>query len=446
MGRQRRDIIETILGPSDQFTLSNQVFNAITFSGILISLLIFFVDNLLEPWKREHNFTFGLAVAVAYIWLYGKSRESGHYKDYTIFYVFLELFLLIQSWFMYGGIVGISILVALHFIVTVSMILDGRKKNILIVFILFFVSFLFFVEISVPGIVRSYSDHKYLLIDFFIFFMLISCGIIICISLIIKNNQIQYENIEEINLYLDKSKKNLEEKIIKERESQAIIQNSLKEKELLLREIHHRVKNNLQIISSILLLQQNKSKNIYTVDAFDMAISRIRSIAFVHDLLYRSENISYVDFKLYIEKIVFCLSDIYKQGKNIDIEVNADCIALPVEESIACGLIVTELVSNSMKHAFLDSQSGIVLVSMSFCNNNQYRLCVLDNGIGFSDDDVRASSTLGLLLVRELVEGQLNGTVNRVEGVGTYWKIEWISHSAINTLGESDGDFKNINC
>ena len=277
--------------------------------------------------------------------------------------------------------------------------------------------------------------------------MLISCGIIICISLIIiKNNQIQYENIEEINLYLDKSKKNLEEKIIKERESQAIIQNSLKEKELLLREIHHRVKNNLQIISSILLLQQNKSKNIYTVDAFDMAISRIRSIAFVHDLLYRSENISYVDFKLYIEKIVFCLSDIYKQGKNIDIEVNADCIALPVEESIACGLIVTELVSNSMKHAFLDSQSGIVLVSMSFCNNNQYRLCVLDNGIGFSDDDVRASSTLGLLLVRELVEGQLNGTVNRVEGVGTYWKIEWISHSAINTLGESDGDFKNINC
>ena len=83
---------------------------------------------------------------------------------------------------------------------------------------------------------------------------------------------------------------------------------------------------------------------------------------------------------------------------------------------------------------------------MSFCNDNQYRLCVLDNGIGFSDDDVRASSTLGLLLVRELVEGQLNGTVNRVEGVGTYWKIEWISHSAINTLGESDGDFKNINC
>lgn len=446
MGRQYRNFIEKILGPSEQFTLSNQVFNAIAFSGILISLFIFFIDNLLESLEREHNFTFGLTVAVAYIWLYGKSRESGGYKDYTVCYVLLELFLIVQSWFMYGGIVGISLLIALHFIVTVSMILDGHKRNILIIFILFFVSFLFFVEISVPGLVRSYSDHKYLLIDVFIFFILISCAIIVCVSLIVKNNQIQYENIKEINEYLDKSKKHLEEKMIKERESQIIIQNSLKEKELLLREIHHRVKNNLQIISSILLLQQNRSENIYIVDAFDMTISRIRSIAFVHDLLYRSKNISYIDFKLYIEKIISCLSDIYKQGKNIAINIEADSIALPIEEAIACGLIVTELVSNSMKHAFLDCQSGIILVSMSFYNDYQYRLCVSDNGIGFSENNVRASSTLGLSLVRELAEGQLNGTVNCVEGAGTCWKIEWISHSVINSTGESDGDFKNINC
>lgn len=439
MNKQDKNLIETILGPSDQFSLPNQIFNAITFSAILIYLLIFLADNALQG-RREHNFAFGLIVTVSYIWLYGKSRESGDYTDYTIFYVLLELAILLQSWFMHGGIVGISLLIALHFIVTVSMILEGWQKYTLIGFILLIISGLFFAELALPDIVRHYSNPQDQLVDIFVFFMLIGGGIIICVILVMKNHQMQYERINQFNVSLDHSKKELEKRIDEQKESQALVQKALKEKELLLREIHHRVKNNLQVISSMLLLQQYKLENPETIEAFNTAGSRVQSIALVHELLYQSDTIAHIDFQSYAETLIRYLSDMYRREAGVQVEIEAENVVLSVEDAIACGLIVTELVSNSFKYAFAGRTPGRVGIRLTDVDGNLYELFIFDDGRGFDGEvDWEASPTLGLLLVRELVEGQLGGTLELDQTEGAAWKITWTTQT-VEDVAEEDND------
>ncbi len=426
MSKKNIDIIETILGPSEYFTLPHQIFNAITFSGFLITLLIFFADNFLDLWMREHSFAFGLVLTVAYIWLYGKSRESGDYKDYTLLYVLLELSIFLQTWFMHGGIVGIALIIALHFVVTISMILEGWKKYALIAMMLFIMSGLFYLEIIYPNIVRSYPEHKDLLVDVFIFFILIGGGIVICNILVMQNHAMQFQRINQINSSLDKSKKDLEEKIKEQNESRLVIKKTLKEKELLLREIHHRVKNNLQIILSLLLLQQDKLKSQSAVEALRTAGSRVQAIALVHELLYRSETLAHIDFESYINELVHFLSDMYQKEKRINVLINIEHVDVSIEEAITCGIVITELITNSFKYAFPEMLAGYVKICLKDLSKGHYEMTILDNGVGIDlGITYKHPNTLGLLLVRELVEGQLNGNIQLIEGIGTIWRVTW---------------------
>lgn len=206
---------------------------------------------------------------------------------------------------------------------------------------------------------------------------------------------------------------------------------ALKEKEILLREIHHRVKNNMQIISSLLRLQANKSNDQNAIKALEQAESRIHSMTLVHEILYQSDNLSNIDFQLYLEKLILHLSNLFAANKNLRIIINAHNTILRMEQIISCGLIVTELVSNSFKYAFNSNESGLIKVGFqkndSLSTHKQYKLSIYDSGRGLPKNfEWEKAKTLGLRLVKELVNRQLEGRLTLVKKEqGICWVIEW---------------------
>ncbi|MBK8025768.1 MAG: PAS domain-containing protein [Chloroflexi bacterium] len=181
------------------------------------------------------------------------------------------------------------------------------------------------------------------------------------------------------------------------------LRSSLREKEVLLKEIHHRVKNNLQIISSLLSLQSSSMEDPRTLAQFQDSQNRIRSMALVHERLYRSENLARVEFDKYLHELVDSLVQTYNsRSKNITAKVDAEAVMLDIDIAIPCGLIVNELVSNALKHAFPNGLPGQIGVEMDQDrDDSRYRLVVFDNGVGMPENmDYRGTPSLGLKLVR----------------------------------------------
>jgi PAS domain S-box-containing protein len=197
------------------------------------------------------------------------------------------------------------------------------------------------------------------------------------------------------------------------------IKASLQEKEVLLREIHHRVKNNLQIISSLLNLQSRHIKDEPSLDMFKESRHRVRSMALVHEKLYRSEDMAKVDFCEYIQSLSTHLFMSYGvNSASIELDVDAKDVYLDINTSIPCGLIINELVSNSLKHAFAGRKKGRIRIVLQPENKSKFKLVVSDDGVGLPENiDVSKTESLGLQLVTMLVE-QLNGSlaINRNNG------------------------------
>jgi two-component system response regulator len=181
---------------------------------------------------------------------------------------------------------------------------------------------------------------------------------------------------------------------------------SLKEKELLLREIHHRVKNNLQIISTLLTLQSSQSKKNNINDLYRESQNRIQSIALIHENLYHSDDLAHINFMAYVKGLITDLFDSYGVNpKKIRMNLNIEDITLGIETAIPCGLIINELVSNSLKHGFRYVETGVVSVYIKKISGNEFELKVLDTGSPFPDDiDVLSNDSLGLELIKNLVE------------------------------------------
>lgn len=201
------------------------------------------------------------------------------------------------------------------------------------------------------------------------------------------------------------------------------LKSSLEEKEVLLREIHHRVKNNMQIISSLLNLQSRHITDEKTVNVLKESRNRVRSMAMVHEELYRSHDLSKIDFAEYSNRLLLGLFSSYGVNHSfIKPEINIENIFLDIDTAIPCGLIINELVSNSLKHAFVDLQEGKVSIKF-YLKNEKYTLAVEDNGIGFPEDiEFENTKTLGLQLVNTLVK-QLSGNINIYRDKGTLFKI-----------------------
>jgi PAS domain S-box-containing protein len=192
---------------------------------------------------------------------------------------------------------------------------------------------------------------------------------------------------------------------------------SLSEKEILLKEIHHRVKNNLNIIISLLNLQSNYVTDDAIIDMFMDSQSRIYTMALIHEQLYGSENLARLNFADYVGDLVnhlnmSCLSSSETQ---IELAINIAPVALNIETATPCGLILNELVTNALKHAFLDGRSGTISISLTH-HANHLQLMIQDNGVGFAPDiDWQNSPTLGLRLVRILAR-QLDATLTQESG------------------------------
>ena len=178
---------------------------------------------------------------------------------------------------------------------------------------------------------------------------------------------------------------------------------SLKEKELLLREIHHRVKNNLQIISTLLSLQSSKSGKINVEDLYMESQNRIQSIALIHEKLYKSDDLAHINFEAYVKDLVSDLFDSYGvNSSRIKLNLNIEEVTMGIETAIPCGLIINELVSNSLKHGFSSSETGQINVELR--KDGEYSLIISDTGSPFPEEmDIISNDTLGLELIKNLV-------------------------------------------
>jgi two-component sensor histidine kinase len=203
---------------------------------------------------------------------------------------------------------------------------------------------------------------------------------------------------------------------------------SLKEKETLLSEIHHRVKNNLQIISSLLALQGSRVENAKVRQALQDSQSRVRSMALIHEQLYRSKDLAGIDFSEYIRNLTRALLQTHcDMPAPIDIKLHVDHALLPIELAVPCGLVISELVTNCLKHAFPAQHRGEIRIDFGRNKKNgKHVLIVADNGKGLPESyDCRESGSLGLQLVTNLVQLQLHGTMEAKTNGGTTFSIEF---------------------
>ena len=209
------------------------------------------------------------------------------------------------------------------------------------------------------------------------------------------------------------------EDITERKETEGRLKASLVEKDVLLKEVHHRVKNNLQIISSLLNLQMKKITEAKTRAELNATRNRIRSMALIHAKLYQSKNLSQINFAEYIEEFSRQLRSLYNvSSKKVKLVLDIDAVYLDVDVAIPCGMIVNELLTNALKYAFPEERSGEIRVVLR-SEAAATVLSVEDNGVGLPPEiELARVETLGLQLVRGLAQ-QLKGTVTVEQNGGT---------------------------
>ncbi|MFW6160293.1 MAG: sensor histidine kinase, partial [Acidobacteriota bacterium] len=242
--------------------------------------------------------------------------------------------------------------------------------------------------------------------------------------------------VEARTAELKEANTQLQQEVKERKKTEEELAQSLKEKEVLLQEIHHRVKNNMQIISSLLRLQSYQIKGEKTSEIFRLCQNRIKSMALIHEKLYQSEDFSKIDFSDYIKSLTENLSSIYQsEAGSVDFKLNLEEVHLNINQAIPLGLIVNELVSNSLKHAFsgrkrkrktdLDEAEDHIIISLETNRTGEISLSVRDNGVGLpSGFDLKKVDSLGLQLVQDLAR-QLSGSIEFNSNGGTCFKISF---------------------
>lgn len=208
------------------------------------------------------------------------------------------------------------------------------------------------------------------------------------------------------------------------KESEEQIKVLLQEKEVLLKETHHRLKNNLQILSSLLSLEAEYLKENRAIEVFKNSQNRIQSMALIHDKLYQSKDLVSINFAEYIQELITNLLNSYKLNSTaINLKIKVEDVFLVSDAAILCGLIINELISNSLKHAFNQRESGEICIEFCSLKANLFTLTISDNGVGFPKDfDFQTTESLGLRLIKGLTN-QLRGNIDFSNNNGVKFKI-----------------------
>ncbi|MGE0020579.1 MAG: histidine kinase dimerization/phosphoacceptor domain -containing protein [Draconibacterium sp.] len=220
----------------------------------------------------------------------------------------------------------------------------------------------------------------------------------------------------------------LEAKEKKRQEAEDNMKKSLSEKDVLLREVHHRVKNNMQIISSILSMQSRNIDDPRLQEILQESQNRIHSMALIHENLYNHKSLANIMFSTYIKSLTGNIARTYSnQQANIQFDYQIDDAYLPMDIAIPCGLIINELISNSFKYAFVNRPSGIISIHFKNIRDNEYTLIVADNGVGIPPDiNVLKTKSLGMKILHRLVQ-QIDGEIANDFSNGTKFIIHFKS-------------------
>jgi two-component sensor histidine kinase len=242
--------------------------------------------------------------------------------------------------------------------------------------------------------------------------------------------RLRFENLDLVqSLSLAKEQteaanRSLQVEIGERRRAEEQLTASLKEKEVLLTEIHHRVKNNLHVISSLLSLQSRTLSNPEALSVFTDSQNRVRSMALVHEKLYQSSDLARIDFGAYVRELASHLFRVYHdQAEAIPLRINAKGVFLTIERAIPCGLIASELLSNALKYAFPAGRSGEIAVDLAMTGEVTCTMTIRDNGVGLpAEVDYRHPTSLGLRIVNTLTE-QLGGTITLASNGGATFTL-----------------------
>ncbi|MEW6715843.1 MAG: histidine kinase dimerization/phosphoacceptor domain -containing protein [Nitrospirota bacterium] len=215
--------------------------------------------------------------------------------------------------------------------------------------------------------------------------------------------------------------------ITERRNAEEEIKASLREKEVLLREIHHRVKNNMQIVLSMLRLQSQMVKDKSYIGILNDSQNRIQSMSLIHEKLYQSADLAHINFSNYVNDLITAIFRSYgTDAGRITRRVETGDIFLGIDTAVPCGLIINELVSNALKHAFPEERRGEIVISIARINEDEFELKVGNNGVSIPEDiDFRSTESMGLGLVTILAENQLRGTIELDRTKGTEFSIRF---------------------
>ena len=214
--------------------------------------------------------------------------------------------------------------------------------------------------------------------------------------------------------------------IARKKEDEENLRNSLAEKEVLLKELHHRAKNNLQLISTLLKFQTRHTKDQETLRILKELQNRLNIMAMLHDKLYQSELLSDIDFETYLKSIIInIIKSLNFNSDKIYVNLDIGDLKLDVNKAIPCAMVINELVTNSFKHAFIEDKEGQINILFKPQGENSYIIVVSDNGTGMSEDvDLNTTKSLGLKIVRLLVQ-QLHGDIRIIRDGGTKFEIHF---------------------
>ncbi|MBU2644073.1 ATP-binding protein [bacterium] len=201
---------------------------------------------------------------------------------------------------------------------------------------------------------------------------------------------------------------------------------TLREKETLIKEIHHRIKNNMAVVSSLLALQEDRVTDFKTKEILKDSQNRLHTMSMIHETLYRSDNPASIDLQSFLPMLVESVFQSYTISQNVNLSSDIEKIRVGAKEATLIGLVVNELITNAIKFAFPHNRKGMIALKLESNTNHEVVMTISDDGIGLHDESTRHSKDgLGLKLVTSMVENQLDGSIKREDTVGTKYIVQF---------------------